>query len=59
MGYDDEDDDWAKLDDSPEAREQRRRGFASTREMRRRVLRWSYGILAILLIIVIILWILN
>ena len=59
MGFDDEDDDWAKLDDSTEAREQRRKDFASTREMRRRVLRWAYGILAIFLIVVIVLWILN
>jgi len=58
MGWDD-DDDWAELDDSPEAREQRREGMASTREMRQRALRWAYGILAILLILVIVLWIVN
>lgn len=58
MGWDD-DDDWAKLDDSSEAREQRRRGYASTREIRRRALRWAYGVLAILLILVLVVWYLN
>jgi t-SNARE complex subunit (syntaxin) len=58
MGWDD-DDDWAELDDSEEARAQRRRAYASTRETRQRVLRLAYGILGLLLILVIILWLLS
>ena len=58
MGWDD-DDDWAELDTSPEAREERRKAWAATREMRQRVLRWAYGILGLLLILVIVLWLTN
>ena len=58
MGWDD-DDDWAELDDSREAREERRKAFAATRELRQRALRWSYGILGALLLLVIVLWILS
>ncbi|MDH3227728.1 MAG: hypothetical protein OEM67_11665 [Thermoleophilia bacterium] len=58
MGWDD-DDDWAELDDSEEAREERRQAYAATREIRQRALRFGYGTLGILLILVIILWLLN
>ena len=58
MGWDD-DDEWAELDDSPEAREERRKGYASTFEIRRRALRWAYGILALLILLVIVVWYLN
>lgn len=58
MGWDD-DDDWAELDDSEQARAERRRAYAATRETRRRALRFAYGILGLLLILVIILWLLN
>lgn len=53
--HDDDDDGWAKLDSSPEAREERRAGYMATIELRRRLLRWTYAGLGILLIIVILL----
>ena len=58
MAYDD-DDDWPEPEHDPEKLENARRRYAATRELRRRILRWAYGILAILLILVIVLAIIR
>ena len=55
MAYDDDDDDWPEPEHDPEKLESARRRFAETRELRRRVLRWAYAVLAVLLIVVIVL----
>ena len=55
MAWED-DDDWAELDTSEEAREQRKRDYLAGRAQRDMVLRIAYGILALLIIAVIVLW---
>jgi len=57
--YDDDGDDWPEPERDPEKLESARRRFAETREVRRRVLRWAYAILGVLLILVIVLAILR
>ena len=55
MAYDD-DDDWPEPErDSEELRAASRRRIAETRQARRRVLRWTYAGLGILLVLVILL----
>ena len=55
MAYDD-DDDWPEPERDPEKIEAARRSIAGgMRETRRRILRWTYAGLAILLIVVILL----
>jgi hypothetical protein len=55
VAYDD-DDDWPEPERDPEKLEAARRSIAgATRETRRRILRWTYAGLAILLIVVILL----
>ena len=53
MGWDD-DDDWTP-DRDPESLERRRRAIAEIAGSRRRLMRWAYGIIGILLIVVIVL----
>ena len=52
MTYDD-DDDWPEPDRDPESLERRRREIA--RIDQRRLLRWAYGILALLIVLVVVL----
>lgn len=54
MGWDEDDDDWTP-DHDPESLERRREAIAEIAGARRRLLRWVYGILGILLIVVIVL----
>ncbi|MGD9695031.1 MAG: hypothetical protein AB7V42_05155 [Thermoleophilia bacterium] len=54
MAYDDEDD-WPKPRHDPESEEIVRERLRSTAEVRRRVLRWVYAGLGVLLIVVLVL----
>ena len=55
MAYDD-DDDWPEPErDSEELRAASRRRIAEMRETRQRMLRWTYAVLGVLLIVVILL----
>lgn len=60
MGYDDEDDGWPPPERDPEKLEQMRREIHTTVvRANRRVLRWVYAGLAVLLILVIVLAVLR
>ena len=50
----DDDDDWTP-DRDPESLERRRRAIGEIVSSRRRLMRWAYGIIGILLIVVIVL----
>ena len=54
MAYDDEDE-WPEPTRDPETLENARRQLRSLQEMRKRLLRWTYAGLAVLLILVIVL----
>ena len=54
MAYDD-DDEWPEPERDPEKLEIARQRLASTLELRKRILRWTYAILGLLLILVILL----
>ncbi|MDX6554068.1 MAG: hypothetical protein QOD86_263 [Miltoncostaeaceae bacterium] len=54
MAYDD-DDDWPPPEHDPAALENARRQLRSMQETRKRILRWTYAGLGILLILVIVL----
>jgi hypothetical protein len=54
MGYDD-DDDWPEPERDPEKLAIAREQIAGMRDVRRRLLRWTYAGLAILVIVVILL----
>jgi hypothetical protein len=54
MGWDDEDE-WPEPDRDPESLERRRRAIGEVASARRRLLRWAYAGLGILLIVVIVL----
>jgi hypothetical protein len=51
----DDDDDWPEPERDPEKLEIARQRFAATLETRKRVLRWTYAALGLLLILVILL----
>jgi hypothetical protein len=53
VAYDDDDDDWPEPERDPEKLEIARRRIASLADTRRRILRWTYAGLGILLIVVI------
>ena len=52
MGWDD-DDEFPELSDDPEAVERRRLASLEIRAARQRILRWAYGILGFLIVLVI------
>lgn len=54
MAYDD-DDDWPEPERDPEKLEITRRRLASSIGLRKRILRWTYAVLGLLLILVILL----
>ncbi len=58
MAHDD-DDDWPEPERDPEKLAIARQRLAGTREIRQRMLRWTYAILGVLLIIVILLAVLR
>ncbi len=58
MAHDD-DDEWPEPERDPEKLELARQRFASTIEVRKRILRWTYAVLGLLLILVIVLAILR
>jgi hypothetical protein len=51
----DDDDDWPEPIHSPAERERATKAFTATFDLRRRVLRWAYLVLALLVVLVIIL----
>jgi hypothetical protein len=55
VAYDDDDDDWPEPERDPEKLAIARERLASTREVRKRILRWTYAGLGILLIVVVLL----
>lgn len=57
MAYDD--DEWPEPERDPEKLAAARESIAGMREARRRMLRWTYAILGVLLIIVILLAVLH
>ena len=52
MAWDD-DEEWPKLSDDPEAVERRRKASLEIRETRQRILRWVYAGLGFLIVLVI------
>jgi hypothetical protein len=51
----DDDDDWEELKDDPESVERRRQAMLEVRRAREKALRYGYGVLGILVIVVIVL----
>jgi hypothetical protein len=49
----DDDEEWPKLDDDPEAVERRRKAMSEVAVWRRKALRWAYAVIAILIVVVI------
>jgi hypothetical protein len=52
---DDDDDEWPEPERDPEKLEIARQRFASTLDLRKKILRWTYAALGLLLILVILL----
>jgi hypothetical protein len=55
VAYDDDDDGWAKLDTEEKRERARREAYIASRELRQKVLRYTYAGLGVLLILVIVL----
>jgi hypothetical protein len=53
VGWDDEEDKYPELSDDPEAVERRRQASTEMRAMRQKILRWAYGVLGFLIVLVI------